>query len=153
MKKILSALLVLLLIGVVPVFAEEPQQTFDIPMQVNPLYADVIGIADLPEVLYTGETLLADPVYGTVDEVAAIVRENMKARAEHFTVYVRTEQPTGDNSEMELPADIEMQNFVTNLFNEILDEAMAHTGKPGEGDNLMWQYGSTGAHDIQARRY
>ena len=139
MKRILSLLMALCMIGtLVPgtVFAAEQElparmEQIEIPVQVNPLYADVVE----PEEFHRqgGEYVpMAEAVYLPEAQAAVEVRKHLKNRTESFTVYLSVPEITFEQAEIE--------RIVVSLF----EAALAHTGDPLEGDYLRWQYGSWG---------
>ena len=103
-----------------------------IPVQVNPLYAEAFSSE---KVVRSAAPImqLSEPEYGTVADAVPVLREGLKIRAPQVTVYVKT---TADEYEQ--------------VFYDILDNAMLHTGNPTEGDYLKYQYaaygGSYGGH-------
>ena len=69
----------------------------------------------------------ANPVYvTTLDEAAAVLREQMKDRVSESVVYINVNVNKVDDE------------YVTDLANEILSIAVEHTGVPTEGDYLYW---------------
>lgn len=98
----------------------------EVPFQVNPLYADVIDPSDFKTnsgyTLGSGSSARAGE-YLSEEETAKVMREEMEARNELFTIYVASEQT-------------DLEQLVVDLFNE----ACAHTGNPTEGDYLMFQW-------------
>ena len=120
---------------VVPVPEEEtddviPETQFvtdTLPFQINPLYEGLITEADLdipelpeidPEQVFThAETYLS------LEEAAAQVRQQMKNRAESFTIHVKY-----SNGKAQEAGDA------------VVAEALEHTGVSTEGDYLMWQF-------------
>ena len=140
-KKILWLTLVLaLVLALIPVtaMASEPQQTGEIthetiPFQVNPLYKDLYGdsvVHKAPDPLQSDEhkAPVLNATFVTEEKAAQQIRAKMKAWTEEFTIYVKSE-----NSNYE------------DLFYQLLNDAMAHTGDPKEGDYLLWHYEGWGA--------
>ena len=90
---------------------------------INPLYADQITEDDLvnvPPVMYAAE---AAEYATTIEDAAAVLREQMEDRAQSCVVYLRASKYSRDWS------------------NQIFDAAVEHTGNPTEGDYLYWVYG------------
>ena len=114
---------------------EEPEQEvlhYYVPFQVNPLYEGLVTYDDIPEP-EEPIALYSEPVYGTVAEAKAVVREALKNRVENVSVYVVVKDFDFDA-----------------LFREILYGAMEHTGNPAEGDYLLYQYGgSSGSGNVK----
>lgn len=93
---------------------------------VNPCYEDVADGEE--DVVLDGATeLVIDGYYSTIEEAAAVVREQMKSRGTSFVfVYKTTSVPTTE--------------FYETTLSAIVEQALAHTGDPKEGDYLRWQY-------------
>ncbi len=92
---------------------------------VNPIFGDV-SIAHASETASESEirAALADAtVYDNISQAAAYVRRQMVARNESFSVGFKTSDP-----------------YKSQLYNELLDLAMNHTGNPKEGDYLLFHY-------------
>lgn len=130
LQKIMAFLLAAaLLISVVPagVLAAESADN-SIPVEtesgyfINPLYADTVTPEDLvkPEKNVAPQ---AEVSCSSIAEAAAIVRAGMKGRAETVTLQYVTEVREND------------------MAQQIMNQALAHTGQPTEGDYLLWQYG------------
>lgn len=98
---------------------------------VNPLYADVITESDLLSPSQAaGTSLLEDDVYCTTTaEAGEILRSAMKERTETVTVKYRAPVDNFPNDDA-----------VRNVLTEICSQALVHTGRPDEGDYIMWQY-------------
>ena len=134
MKRFLSILLVLCLVAAwLP--AGALAQENEIPEQlsgswINPLYADVIGPEDLPEVQIQpqkksgGSAYYEDPA-----SAAAVVREAMENRSASVSFGYM------------IPKDDYSNEGLGRIAGAILDYACAHTGVPTQGDYLTWQYG------------
>ena len=135
-RRILSMLMAFCMIfGMVPAsaFALSPTvpsgiDRVEIPVQVNPLYADIVDAAELriPEADYS---TMAEGDYLPEAEAAAAVRENLKNRVQTFRVKLKSDKPT-DN-----------KNEIAAMVKSLFDASLAHTGDPVEGDYLRWQYG------------
>lgn len=111
----------------VPVPKENNAVTsIEIPFRINPLYAGQISVAE-PAREGESAALFAAPVYGTVAEGKATLREGMKARMPQVKVYVST-------TEEDLSA----------VFYEMFYGAMEHNGDPAAGDYLKYQYAGYG---------
>ncbi len=88
--------------------------------RVNPLYRNVLSEEMLRAAFSDIRPQAVAPVVcEDLDDVVAAIREAMKAREESVTVRF-----SGSFS-----------------CNDALDDAMAHTGDPTEGDYLLWQFG------------
>ena len=98
----------------------------EIPFRVNPLYAGQISVAE-PAQEGESAALFAAPVYGTVAEAKATLREGMKARLPQVLVYIKTTY----------------QDFSA-MWNEIFYGAMEHNGDSAAGDYLKYQYAGYG---------
>ena len=134
MKRFLSILLVLCLVAAwLP--AGALAQENEIPEQlsgswINPLYADVIGPEDLPELQTQpqkksgGSAYYEDPA-----SAAAVVREAMENRSGSVSFGYM------------IPKDDYSNEGLGRIAGAILDYACAHTGVPTQGDYLTWQYG------------
>ena len=134
MKRFLSILLVLCLVAAwLP--AGALAQENEIPEQlsgswINPLYADVIGPEDLPELQIQpqkksgGSAYYEDPA-----SAAAVVREAMENRSGSVSFGYM------------IPKDDYSNEGLGRIAGAILDYACAHTGVPTQGDYLTWQYG------------
>ena len=105
--------------------------------QQNPLYPDVeyadeLMIPDAPiSTLATSEDN-----YGTVEDIAVDIRENMKKRNTEFTVLYHH---VAQSSDIEV-----VKEEIGAAFQEAFDLAIEHTGDPIEGDYLKWQWGRWG---------
>ena len=132
---ILSMILCVVLMVVmmpVSVLAQEHERPAAIKLDpvyhINPEYADMIDVEDLYHPAQTDlqEDLQTDYIneadYMTIEEAAAVLREQMKNRVYETTVLVK------------VPAED------TNTWYDIFDLAMAHTGNPKEGDYIFRQY-------------
>ena len=102
-----------------------------LPVRVNPLYQDILSPDDLDlssrPVRHIGDAEKAAAKYVTRQEAAKQMRNYMTSRTESFVLYVQ------DSS-----TDYET------LLNDMFAVAISHTGKPKEGDYLMWQYAGIG---------
>ena len=116
---------------------QEKGEVVHIPFQLNPLYEGIYTADDFPsgeqDPVYQGE-LYAATTYLTVEQAAAIVRTGMKNRQESITVSFKT--TTSDRQ---------------TAGEELIAEALKHTGNALEGDYLRWQYGGWSAS--MSRRY
>jgi len=135
MKRIISILAALcLLLTMMPmsVFARttDPTQEWEIPVQVNPLYADVLDRQEAAEKLAAysrPNRYFGEPVYVSEEEAVQQLRDQMKIRNTSVSLYVQTTNPDfGD------------------VHGDIFEGALEHTGVPTEGDYLAWQYGAIG---------
>jgi len=151
-KKALWLTLVLVLVlALIPItaMASEPQQTGNIthetiPFQVNPLYKDLYGdtvVHKAPNPVQSEENQMPvlNATYVTEAKAAQQIREKMKSRSESFTIYVNSED-----------------DAYRRLTENLLAQAMAHTGDPEEGDYLMWHYAGWGAEissEVVAKGY
>ena len=102
-----------------------------LPVRVNPLYQDILSPDDLDlssrPIRHIGDAEKAAAKYVTRQEAAKQMRNYMTSRTESFVLYVQ------DSS-----TDYET------LLNDMFAVAISHTGKPKEGDYLMWQYAGIG---------
>jgi len=111
----------------------------NIPVQVNPLYADVLDVEDFADQLKALERpavsggmstmAAAEPDYVDMDTATEQVREAMKQRAEMVTVYYYAAESL----------------TVNDTVLAVLANATAHTGVSTEGDYLLWQLGTYAA--------
>lgn len=115
---IVVCLLLLLPLGVQGLSYEV--QTIQMPLYINPEYADVLDPDKVELGLNSAPSVLTEPEY--TDEAAAVtlVREYLKGRFGEFNVYV------------EVPEGTELSV----LFSSMFEQAMEHTGQPTEGDYL-----------------
>ncbi len=95
---------------------------------INPLYADIVTEADLVQpdglaVAAAARYASEEPICANLAEAGAFVREKM---VERQTVV-----------EVKLAA---VSTLTSDDLHTIFDTAIAHTGKPTEGDYLRWQY-------------
>lgn len=98
---------------------------------INPLYEDVMTEADLvqPGVMALAA---AGDYCDTVEEAGAVIRDQMEARQETVTAYIKTN--TWEEA------------AIMQLMEDMFNAALVHTGVPTEGDYLMWQFGGWGAN-------
>ena len=94
---------------------------------VNPLYADVLTEDDLkqgtPSAQVSTQAISSGDFFTTVEEAGAYLREQMVSRSETIVLGYTT-------------------NFASqDLYTQIVDEALAHTGRGNEGDYLAFQWG------------
>ncbi len=115
---IVVCLLLVLPLGVQGLSSEE--QTVQMPLYINPEYADILDPETLELGLDSAPNVLTEPEY--TDEATAVsqVREYLKGRFGEFSIYV------------EVPADCDLSA----LFSSLFEQAMEHTGQPTEGDYL-----------------
>ena len=93
---------------------------------VNPLYESVVSAWEMVPLDGAAEYEVPG-AYTTPGDAAAVLREQMKARRTDFVFkYINPDYLTEDE--------------VGELFDEVLELAMAHTGDPKEGDYLLWHY-------------
>lgn len=129
-KHILLTLVLALLLTLVPFSAqaaETPSQTEVLPFHANPLYEGFSAVpAKAPEITVTeskqSQTLKASG-YVSFSEAVTQLRSALRTRATTVDIYV--EHSSGDYEA---------------VANDLLTEAMAHTGNPTEGDYLLWQF-------------
>ena len=127
MKRAMNLLVSLLMCFSALTISVHAQEFEVIPEQhmtyINPLYADSVSKDDLVQP-YDGIALLDDEPaeYLVTEDAAKYFREQMVNREETITVYWQ-----GTDS-------------YKSAASEIPDQAEEHTGIPGEGDNLKWQY-------------
>jgi len=155
MKKIgmlIGALLVLCMLGAGVMAAEQPAERFHetIPFQVNPLYEGLIDPADfvMEEPAQEQDFSHTQPTFNSakvtyVSEAEAIeqLRGYMVNRTEEFELHF-----TSKNTNYEP------------LINEMMMEALSHTGNPTEGDYLTWHFAGWGGgvdwyYDAGIRHY
>ena len=137
---LILAVILTLSIAVVGVQAAEQKETVgvpyaEIPFQVNPLYEGLVDPADFvaqAEEETVGEDTLshAQPAfnsskatYVSAEKAAQQVRSYLKERTESIDLYIK-----GSDSDYKA------------LIEEVLNNAMEHTGKSTEGDYLMWHF-------------
>ena len=152
----LLALALVLILTLIPVRAlAADNQSADhtgpvqIPFQVNPLYQDVYIPEKVPEETTQQETkedgfseereVLWAGSYVSVSEAAVQLRQAMTQRKATCDLYILY-----DNSSYE------------DCINETLTKAVEHTGKPKEGDYLLWQlagYGGEVYEEMQNDKY
>ena len=108
---------------------------------INPLYADVITEADLVEpdhtLLYADNT--GDGKYYDAKTAGEMIRDDLVAR--DVTIAVNLTFPYNEETIQE---DAQDQIFA------IISKAMVHTGKPVEGDYLLWHLGGLQAEGTNA---
>ncbi|MBQ8623394.1 MAG: leucine-rich repeat protein [Oscillospiraceae bacterium] len=106
----------------------ETENTITVDYQnMLPVYSGALADNEISvTVTYSPATLYTSTSsYVSEDDAAAAIREYMKRRVSKFTIYVKTlSNPT-----------------TTNIFSNLIDSAMNHTGDPTEGDYLRWQFG------------
>ena len=145
-KRILSLTLALMMVlSVFPFQASaaetETPGTFvteDMPVFVNPLYADQINVdeLDLPQVQApVVESDLLYATYKSEKDAAADLREGLAARQSTITVYVRSSITNTDT-----------------LFNKLFEMALEHTGVPNQGDYIKWHF-EAGKGKVSYRDY
>ena len=102
----------------IPVIGE----TLALEPWVNPLYADVLDVEDLPEYEAPEKPdASVQATFVTQEEAVQKVRNFMKRRTETFVFYVNSREMDHNK-----------------LLSDILYAAMEHTGVSTEGDYLMW---------------
>lgn len=100
-------------------------------IQVNPRFAHIISAADcqLPE-FPSDSADAAEPMAGyyftSQAEAERQIRDSMKQRTAVITVYVKGP----------------LNKTTKQTAHDMMNNAMAHTGKPKEGDYLLWHYSS-----------
>ena len=136
LKKWVCALLVFcMVLAVMPVMSiralEVPKNTItsdwlEIPFQVNPRYEGFVDPGEFEDVAaerVRNAVLPADNIkFLSKDEAAAVIRENMKNRVTSFNV------------------NLAASGYSSAVAQELIEKAVAHTGKPDEGDSLAWQF-------------
>ena len=131
-------LVLVLALGLLPMAAfasdlkiPEPFGSQELITRVNPLYQDVLKPEDLDLDNRPGSPSAdAQPQatsYVTIAQAAVQMRQQMKNRATSFTLYIAS-----DSTDYE------------EIIEEVLLQALVHTGKPKEGDYLMWHYAGFG---------
>ena len=102
-----------------------------LPVRVNPLYQDILSPDDLDlssrPVRHINEAQKAAAKYVTKQEAAKQMRDFMTSRSESYVLYVQDSNSSYDQ-----------------ILDDIFAIAISHTGKPKEGDYLMWQYAGIG---------
>nr|MBQ4455477.1 immunoglobulin domain-containing protein [Clostridia bacterium] len=96
---------------------------------INPVYGDEITKAELPEIIVPSYDLCKEKernaVYvNTIGAFATDFRANLVNRASQFEIYYQTTDANTD---------------VDSVFQEMIQEAFAHTGNSNEGDYLAFQ--------------
>ena len=94
---------------------------------VNPLYSNILNDDEVPEESVENsdsKLLYAPAICSTIQQAGNIIRPSLKNRTRSITICYKT--PTRLDS---------------SIYEQILDEAMKHTGVPTEGDYISWQYG------------
>ena len=114
----------------VPLYAHLKDSTQYPKIQIEEITRAPEETLENPDVFWEGNKTYA-PTYLPIEEAALKLRENMKARKTSFDLYV---QAAGTG---------ELSNY-QNVVNELMRQATAHTGKPTEGDYLLWQIGQWG---------
>ncbi|MDO4515443.1 MAG: hypothetical protein Q4B72_15595 [Lachnospiraceae bacterium] len=130
-KRMISILLVIVLLTLQTVIVQARENETEKRISgaitevfINPLYAGIIKTSDLLEPETAIASTYAEEEYLTSTEACAEqIREKMKQREETIVVYYQA-------SEYSKQALVDMIN-----------QAVAHTGDPKEGDYLKWQYG------------
>ena len=99
--------------------------------RANPFYAHTVTEEDFLQFRGSRVQTYAEPVYVTsVDEAAEVLREQMKDREEYPVVYINI-----NNTD---------ETYISELFWEVFDTAVEHTGVSTEGDYLNWQWDTLG---------
>lgn len=91
--------------------------------RVNPLYGTVAAALNPDKVPLSGTqtvTLTAAEVSTTLEQAAAALRKGLAQRSAEICVSFKLGSSFGED--------------------DIWQSAMSHTGQPGEGDSLLWQY-------------
>ena len=141
MKKLgmlIGVLLLLCILGTGVLAAEQPAERFHetIPFQVNPLYEGLIDPAEFAKeepaqeqaFSYTQPTFNATKAtYVSEEEAVEQLRGYLVNRTEEFELYF-----TSKNTNYEP------------LINEMMMQALSHTGNPKEGDYLAWHFAGWG---------
>lgn len=110
--------------------AEEDDCMLQTGIIVNPLYEDLSDAAEqeIAPISDSDEIVVDSTCYNSVSSAGLAVRSHMKNRDTAFTIsYTASTAPTQSQ------------------LNQMIDTAVAHTGKPTEGDYLMWQWQSYSA--------
>ncbi|MBQ6551123.1 MAG: hypothetical protein IJL78_06935 [Lachnospiraceae bacterium] len=115
----------------VPAPAEETEIGRDTAVYINPLYRDVITEADIGSGSKDSGAKASREaeVFSSVEQAAAYVRPLLTTREDEIAV------------QLCLPGQTADWDTAYALYPEIFDAALAHTGKPEEGDSLKWVYG------------
>ena len=119
-----------------PEIAAEPAEAGEDPdghepfykVFINPLYADILTENDLEQPARDTKAQASSTVYTSASKAGVYLRDRMKAREK--TIKFRVSD-----------AVVQKETFWDDIFNT----ALAHTGKPTEGDYIMWQYGGCDA--------
>ncbi len=109
-------------------------EEMSIPLRVNPLYKDVLRLEDAalrhdrpaPQADYSTQAVMSNA------EAAQVIRDGMNRRESDIPVTF-----VSDTSDYE------------QAYNEMFELAIAHTGKPKEGDTLKWQWSFTYAYNFR----
>ena len=111
--------------------AEETEIGRGTAVYINPLYRDVITEADIGSGRKSSDAKASREaeVFSSVEQAAAYVRPLLTAREDEIAV------------QLCLPGQTADWDTAYTLYPEIFDAALAHTGKPEEGDSLKWVYG------------
>lgn len=113
-------------------------ESFEIPFTVNPVYEGIYTEEDFPRTeksdsasgedqdhsdldFWHDQERLYAATYLTVEEAGKQLKEHLLNRTERFTLYFK-----GNTSDFD------------GRLNQMIENAMAHTGKPKEGDYLRW---------------
>ena len=124
-KRVLSFILALgLMLSLLPFGASAHEERLTTRFRsVNPVYAGILDESDLPQPTRLRSAGKRSAVHTTLEDAAADVREQLKNRAETVSFSVMSDE------------------INDNIYSEIFDLAVAHTGVPTEGDYLLWQIG------------
>ena len=121
--------------------AEDELLVYDLPpvFQINPLYEDVLTEEEIitAPALYTdssSEVPLSE--YISFGEACDLLRQNMIERQGTIHLYIHMVSPSAEE--------------ISGIIGNVLNEALAHTGKPKEGDSLRWQWAG---YDCSAGTY
>ncbi len=98
---------------------------------VNPLYEDIVSEEDIEIDFNKGKPQVSASAYeysGTYEGAGDQARDYLESRTAEFTVRYKTTNYDGSDER------------VLEIAGGILNEAMAHTGEPTEGDYINWHW-------------
>ena len=132
-KRMLAVVLALvLMLGLLPFGAFAQQELASSrAVYLNPAYADVLDESDIPQPAAQRAVNQAAAAHTTIEEAASDMREQLKSRSATVTVSLAAPERDDDR-------------FFDEIFEEIYDLAVAHTGVPTEGDYLAWEISGYG---------
>ena len=97
-------------------------------VRVNPHYADVISAEDLIFEIdrdYVPKAVPESSYLSNYEEAGGQMREHLEARDTYFEIYYKISDPS-------LSLQVICENIIAN--------ALVHTGEPTEGDYIQWHY-------------